>query len=125
MNHRYWLISIVAAMLLLTSTWASFSDNTETAVPNVEAVGPGNWEWINFDSDGGSFSPQTQINKETVAYLEMKWLYPFQSDVETTFPNSVQEGASAPPIVVDGIVYVAKNKQDVVAVDAKTGGQVW
>ena len=125
MNNRYWLISIVAALLLLTSTWTFVSNNTETVVPNVEAVGPGNWEWINFDSDGGSFSPQTQINKETISYLEMKWLYPFQSEVETTFPNTSQEGASAPPIIVDGIVYVAKNKQDVVAVDAKTGEQVW
>jgi len=127
MNHRYWLISIVAALLLLTSTWgyAALSNNNETVVPSVEAVGPGNWEWINYGPDGGSFSPQTQINKETVAYLEMKWIYPFQSDIETTFPNSVQEGASAPPIIVDGVVYVAKNKQDVVAVDAKTGELVW
>ncbi len=127
MNHRYWLISIVAALLLLTSTWgyAALSNNNETVVPSVEAVGPGNWEWINYGPDGGSFSPQTQINKETIAYLEMKWIYPFQSDIETTFPNSVQEGASAPPIIVDGVVYVAKNKQDVVAVDAKTGELVW
>ena len=127
MNHRYWLISIVAALLLLTSSWgyAALSNNNEAVVPSVEAVGPGNWEWINYGPDGGSFSPQTQINKETITYLEMILIYPFQSDVETTFPNSVQEGASAPPIIVDGVVYVAKNKQDVVAVDAKTGELVW
>ena len=66
MNHRYWLISILAALLLVTSSWgyAALSNSNDTAVvPSVEAVGPGNWEWINYGPDGGSFSPQTQINK--------------------------------------------------------------
>lgn len=133
MNHRYWLISIATALLLLTSIWMAGFGNAVTGVPQAEAAGAnpnanvaaGNWEWINRGPDGGSFMPQDQITSDTVQYLEMKWLYPFQAGVDTTFPNTVQEGASAPPITVDGITYVGKNKQDVVAIDTKTGKQVW
>ena len=83
-------------------------------VPKAEAIptsATGNWEWINYSSDGGSYSPQTQVNSDNVQYLEMKWIYPFQQTGDTTFPNTVQEGSSAPPLVVDGVVYTRSKGQ--------------
>jgi glucose dehydrogenase len=129
MNQNRWL-SIIVAIALLCSSFlivpVLFSSNT---VPQAEAIAPttvtGNWEWINYASDGGSYSPQTQINNDNVQWLEMKWLFPFQSGIATSYPNTVQEGAGAPLLIVDGVVYSGKNKKDVHAVDAKTGEEVW
>ncbi len=61
-----------------------------TAIPRISAFDPGgppvggaaptvptgNWEWINYQPTGGSYSPQTQINKGNIQYLETKWIYP-------------------------------------------------
>jgi len=129
MNRGNWLISLVVIMLLLATTLVVAGNfGVSKAVPEAEAIpvsATGNWEWINYGSDGGSYSPQTQVNSDNVQYLEMKWIYPFQQTGETTFPNTVQEGSSAPPIVVDGVVFTAKNNKELHAVDAKTGKQVW
>ncbi len=90
-----------------------------------------NWEMINHDSLGGSYNPQNVINKNNVQFLELKWVYPFPetrisgrrfSDFLGSF---AQVGASAPPLVVDGVVYIAKNSRELLALRASDGSSVW
>ncbi|MBM3898115.1 MAG: hypothetical protein FJ358_06300 [Thaumarchaeota archaeon] len=85
MIRQITLLSLIVATILLTSTLMA------ALIPRVNAFDPGgppvggaaptvatgNWEWINYQPTGGSYSPQTQINKDNVQYLETKWVYPY------------------------------------------------
>ena len=36
-----------------------------------------NWEMTNYNALGWNSNPQTQINKDNVKFLELKWIFPF------------------------------------------------
>ena len=60
------------------------------------------------------FSPLTQINKDNVKNLVPVWNYSFADD----------RSAQSQPIVYQGVIYVT-NHNATMAVDAKTGKQIW
>ena len=35
-----------------------------------------NWEYLNHNSLGTNYNPQTIINKENIKHLELRWIYP-------------------------------------------------
>src|SRR5262249_31556718 len=61
------------------------------------------------------FVPLTQINRDNVANLAPRWTY--QTGVAATF--------QATPIVVDGVMYVSTPFNNVAALNARTGEQIW
>jgi alcohol dehydrogenase (cytochrome c) len=73
--------------------------------------------WLTYGRDYANqrFSPLTQIDAATVVKLRPAWIY--QSGVASTF--------QATPIVVDGVMYVSLPFNHVVALDAKTGRELW
>jgi Glucose dehydrogenase len=77
--------------------------------------GPGQ-NWLTYIGDyfAQRHSPLTQINRDTVARLAPKWVRHFdtQGDLETT------------PLVYDGVMY-ATQSNEVFALDAVTGREVW
>lgn len=93
------------------------------ALPAASGQRPGNWVSINNGIAGNSFSPQTQINRDNVDFIELQWLFPF-SELESLVARPTP-GAMAPPIVVDGIVYTVKNSGQILAFDAATGEVLW
>ncbi|MCL4436672.1 MAG: PQQ-binding-like beta-propeller repeat protein [Thaumarchaeota archaeon] len=117
-------VTILSLLVIL-----SFS----TIVPALAYAAPlanngKDWEYVNGNSWGWNYSPQTQINKDTVKNLEVKWVFPVGS--KTLAPAAIQtlaltEGAQTPPIVKNGVVYITTNFLKTYAVDAKTGKQVW
>ena len=84
-----------------------------------------NWEYINHNKFGTNFNPQTQLNKDNVEHIELKWIYPIPSAAQmgggalTNFA-SVTEGTTAPPLVVDGVTFIILNRKTVIATDAET-----
>ena len=76
-----------------------------------------NANWLTYGRDYGNqrFSPLTQINASNVKRLTPRWI--FQSGVAATF--------QATPIVADGVMYVSLPFSHVVALDAKTGRELW
>jgi len=74
-------------------------------------------EWPSYGKDYSNqrFSQLTQINRDNVGQLAPAWTY--QSGVKATF--------QATPIVVDGVMYLSLPYNHVVALDAKTGQQLW
>ncbi len=78
---------------------------------------PQNWlmYWGNYR--GTHFSPLAQITPANTARLRPEWTFPIASD-------AALEGT---PLVVDGIVYVTSGGHplNVLALDAKTGRQIW
>src|SRR6201993_2834397 len=76
---------------------------------------PGNWMLYRRTYDGQGYSPLDKINTTNVKNLEPAW----------TFSTGVNEGHEAPPIVNNGVMLVATPQNQVIAVDAKTGEQIW
>ncbi len=117
----------VIAILIASSIFVAFP-----ATPRVEAQAQlpreqRNWEMINHNIKGGNYNPQTIINKQNVQLLELKWIYPFPpaSSIAAQGFTITQEGSATPPIIADGIVYVALNSRRVIAMDAATGKVIW
>jgi outer membrane protein assembly factor BamB len=86
------------------------------------------WVHVNGNSWAQNYSPQDQINRDNVDALEVKWIFPVGS--KSLAPSSISalnlaEGASAPPIVRDGIVYIVTNWMRTYAIDAAAGKQLW
>ena len=77
----------------------------------------GDQEWPLFGGDTmhQRHSPVTQINPQNVAELKPAW--EFHTGIQATF--------QATPIVINGVMYVSLPFNDVVALDAKSGHQIW
>ena len=74
-------------------------------------------DWPSFGRDYSSqrFSPATQINTKNVKALAQAWAY--KSGVSASFQTT--------PIVQNGVMYLSLPFNHVVALDAKTGKQLW
>ncbi|MCS4538154.1 MAG: PQQ-binding-like beta-propeller repeat protein [Thaumarchaeota archaeon] len=123
---------IVAATLLASSLVVALVPTASAFDPGGPPVGgaaptvaTGNWEFVNYQPTGGSYSPQNQINKDNVQYLETKWIYPYRDAVEKTTWTGVQRGSGAPVIIVDGTVYVLMSDRRILAIDAQNGRLLW
>lgn len=76
---------------------------------------PDDWPSFGRDYSSQRFSPLNQINRDNVTQLAPAWTY--RSGVKATFQTT--------PIVVDGVMYISLPFNHVVALDAKTGRQLW
>ena len=61
------------------------------------------------------FSPLEKINRNNVADLKLAWSY--ETGKKATFQTN--------PIVVDGIMYITTPFNDVIAINAATGQEIW
>jgi alcohol dehydrogenase (cytochrome c) len=75
----------------------------------------GDWPMIRRTYDGWGYSPLTQIDTDTVKRLEPAWI----------FSTSVANGHEAPPIVVNGVMFLATPGNQVIAINARTGALLW
>ncbi len=75
----------------------------------------GDWLMVRRTWDGWGYSPLDQITPANVARLQPAWVV----------STGVTNGHEAPPIVNDGIMFVATPGNQVIALDAKTGGLLW
>ncbi|HET7798501.1 MAG TPA: PQQ-binding-like beta-propeller repeat protein [Nevskia sp.] len=73
------------------------------------------WPVYGLDNANSRLAAITSINPTTVGKLVPKWIY--QSGVSGTF--------QATPLVVDGRMYVSLPFSSVVAIDPKTGHELW
>ena len=76
---------------------------------------PGNWMTYSGNFFAHQYSLLDQIRVDNVSRLEAKWLYQLKTThkVETT------------PLVVDGVMYITRPPNDVIALDAATGRKLW
>ncbi len=108
--QRFWL----GSMLVALSAAASAGEVTDARLLDA-AQDKGNWLTYSRDYSNQRFSPLAQINTDNAKRLVPRWIY--QSGVSSTFQAS--------PIVADGVMYVSLPFNHVVALDAKTGTQLW
>ncbi len=75
----------------------------------------GDWLMYRRTYNGWGYSPLAQITPANVGQLKMAW----------TLETGQVEGHEAPPIVNDGIMFVATPGNQVLAIDAKAGNLLW
>jgi PQQ-dependent dehydrogenase (methanol/ethanol family) len=91
---------------------------------------PGDWLTYNGNLNGNRYSQLDQINKANVGKLALKWTFSiplwrqFLPDTPYFHENMRYFGLETVPIVVAGIMYVTGPNQ-VFALDARTGQQIW
>ena len=75
----------------------------------------GNWLLFRRTYDGWGYSPLSQITAANVSGLQPVW----------SLTTSQVEGHQAPPIVNNGVMFVATPGNQVLAIEAKTGNLLW
>jgi alcohol dehydrogenase (cytochrome c) len=118
MTTKHWLVASLLASTCLISIPAvagpieNYSPVTADRLTNPE---PGNWMLYRRTYDGQGYSPLDQINTSNVKGLTPAW----------TFSTGVNEGHEAPPIVNNGVMFIATPMGQVIALNAKTGDEYW
>jgi len=74
-----------------------------------------NWLLFRRTYDGWGYSPLAQITPENAGRLQLVW----------SFATGQVEGHQAPPIVNNGVTFVATPGNQVIAIEAKTGTLLW
>jgi alcohol dehydrogenase (cytochrome c) len=75
----------------------------------------GDWPMVRRTYDGWGYSPLAEITPSNVARLQPAW----------SFSTGVLSGHEAPPIVNNGVMFVATPFSQVIALDAKNGLLLW
>jgi len=111
-------LSIGVVVAGLTSIVVSGQSN---AVNLADGTSKGEWPYYSGDVRGSRFSPLEQINASNFNKLEVAWR--FKTDNLGTRPEYKLEGT---PLMVKGVIYTtAGSRRAVVALDARTGEQLW
>ena len=76
---------------------------------------PDNWLNYRRTYDGWGYSPLKQIDRANVAQLKPLW----------SFSTGVEEAHQSPPIVNDGVMFITTPRNQVLALDARTGNLLW
>ncbi len=112
---RRWTLSVGPLVALLVGV---------ATIPTYGQAGAGqNWEWKTYGADLRStrYAPLDQINATNFSKLEVAWR--FKTDHLGPRPEYQLQ---ATPLVVGGVMYsTAGTRRAVVALDAKTGEQLW
>src|SRR4051812_32036987 len=89
--------------------------------PAAAASRIGEWTHYAADARGTRYAPLDQINASNFNKLEVAWR--FKTDNLGPRPEYKLEGT---PLMVKGVVYTtAGTRRSVIALDAKTGEQIW
>ena len=75
----------------------------------------GNWLMIRRTYDGWGYSPLDRSRRRTVGRLQLVW----------SSTTGQIEGHQAPPIVNNGVMFVATPGNQLLAIEAKTGQPLW
>lgn len=89
-----------------------YKDVTSARLKNPE---PENWLQIRGTYNGWGYSPLDQINQKNVAQLQLAWV----------FSTGAVAAHEAAPLVNGGVMYVSAPGNQVIAIDAKAGTQLW
>ena len=134
MNQKNWFIILTAILttILLSSVLTTYTPQPTIKSAEAQYLGGSraerNWEYVDKDVRASNYNPQTQINKDNVHLLELKWMFPLPENAGYSVKQvgrGLLTGADAPPLIVDGIVYLADNMNNIHAIDLTTGKAIW
>ena len=120
-------VSAVALLFASPAPAAKIENYTPVTPERLKNPEPGNWLSIRRTYDGQSHSPLTQITPENVKGLKQAWTAttgPRQKVTEfAALPADIAN--QAPPIVNNGVMIVSAGDNQIIALDAKDGKEIW
>jgi len=116
------VVAIITALTALgLVTWLVAPEASSQSSSSMPSTKNGEWPMYTADLRGSKYSPLDQINSSNFNKLEVAWS--FKTDNLGPRPESKLEGT---PLMVKGVVYATGGtRRSVVALDAKTGEQLW
>ena len=118
---------ILSALLIVLCGWGMGCSSTPDPAPRVAEVRSSDeqipeHEWRSYlgDRSRAHFSPLQQINRETVANLEVAWVYD-AGGADPAGGTQIQFN----PLIVKGVLYGASPTMRFFALDAATGNELW
>src|SRR3970040_2268587 len=112
--------SLLAILLLMLAALYGRAEAQQT-----KTIVGANWELPGFDSRNTNFNPQTQINSENVADVELKWIYQVPAKPAGTKNAVPPEGIQTTPLVINGVVYFATGYNRLIALEGSSGRELW
>jgi alcohol dehydrogenase (cytochrome c) len=94
----------------------TFTPVTDAMLTKARADGK-NWVMVGRDYSNQRWSPLAQVNTTNVTGLRVSWIYQTGISRLGSFETS--------PVVVDGVMYVTTPYNTAMAVDARTGRELW
>lgn len=104
--------SLALVPMFAGASLAPYSPVTDARLTKPEA---GNWLMYRGNYEGWGYSPLKQITNQNVGKLVPAWSY----------TTGMTEGHQAPPIVNNGYMYVSTPNNQVIALEAATGKELW
>ena len=89
-----------------------YKEVTDERLKNPDA---GDWLMVRRTWDGWGYSPLEEVTPANVGRLQPAWVV----------STGVTNGHEAPPIVNNGVMFVATPGNQVIALDAKNGATLW
>lgn len=108
-------LGLLAAVLMAVTATPARSGPVDDARLRAADGEAADWLLPGRDYGARRYSPLTQVNVETAKKLVPKWIY--QTGYAATFQTS--------PVVADGVMYLSAPFSHVIALDAKTGAELW
>ena len=107
----------LAALALTAPPATTAQEPAYTPVTDERLQSPADGDWLMYRRtyDSWGYSPLDQITTANVADLEPVWL----------LSTGVTSGHESPPVVNDGVMFITTPEDRVIAVDARTGEQLW
>ena len=107
-------VGIAAALPLLAAhaAPAAYTPVTDERLRNPE---PANWLQYRGNYGGWGYSPLDKVSSQNVGELRLAW----------AFATGQTDGHQSPPVVNNGYMYVTTPGSQVIALDAKTGEELW
>src|SRR6266446_1925198 len=97
---------------------------TVVAVQRAESSRQVEWLYYGGDQAGTKYSPLTDVNAGNVQRLQVTWQWKhFDAPIEQykTFPGQFE----STPLMIDGVLYVTTPYNNLAALDAETGKELW
>jgi quinoprotein glucose dehydrogenase len=114
MSRAFWSLVVLVAGLVSIS-------GQSNVVNLADGTSKGEWPYYAGDVRGTRFSPLEQITAANFNKLEVAWR--FKTDNLGSRPEFKLEGT---PLMVKGVIYTtAGSRRAVIALDAKSGEQLW
>lgn len=117
------IVGLIIAMVWVAASLAAQEPGVTIQDLRSGLKDPTRWLMYSGDYTGQRHSPLTQLNPGNVNRLTAQWT--FQTDLSPFMSTNRPGGLQSVPLALDGVLYFAGTHNNVWAIDARTGRQIW
>ena len=115
MRPTFVLLGVLLALFGNTAQAVEPAPYSAVTAARLTHPEPGNWLMYRRTYDSWGYSPLKQIDTGNVAQLKPLW----------SFSTGVEEAHQSPPLVNDGVMFITTPRNQVLALDARSGNLIW